>query len=110
MARKAPTALTITITEGQSQWLHQAYAPYTPNASTPQQSSLRNALDLDMAWIIPAERRHGYMQLCWNMLGGKWPEIEPQPPFSIPNSLLRVTTCRSASALSRCGDWLTSGA
>ena len=31
-----------------------------------------------MAWIIPAERRHGYMQLCWNMLRGKWPEIEPQ--------------------------------
>ena len=24
------------------------------------------------------------MQLCWNMLRGKWPEIEPQPPFSIP--------------------------
>ena len=34
LGQQRPTALTITITEGQSQWLHQAYPNSTPDATS----------------------------------------------------------------------------
>ena len=36
------------------------------------------------AWVIPAMRRNGHMQRCWDMLTARFSEIEPQPPLSRP--------------------------
>lgn len=36
------------------------------------------------AWVIPAERRGGHTQRCWDMLRAKIPGIKPEPPFSYP--------------------------
>lgn len=35
-------------------------------------------------WVIPSERRTGHVQRCWALLKAKFPNIQPEPPFSYP--------------------------
>ena len=37
---------------------------------------------LSWVWVVPSHRRRGLMQTVWLMVVGKYPGIDPDPPFS----------------------------
>lgn len=37
---------------------------------------------LSWVWVLPSHRRRGLMQTAWLMVVGKYPGIDPDPPFS----------------------------